>query len=180
MQTTENTTEQSTFDSNQPGDTVPRRVSRRRWWAVALGAVAAAGLTLSVARAQGFGGHGRFMKERMEHLLTAAGATDAQKAQIHAIWEGLRPQIKPLRLQAGDLRHQIGEAIAAPTIDRARVEALRKQSMETMDRISSLVTQGMLSSAQVLSPDQRRAVLKQIEEQHRRHGRPDDAGEGVE
>ena len=167
METTENTTEQSS-SGNRSNATEPRRTGRRRWWMVAVGALAVAGLSLSVARAQGFG-PGRFMKERMEHVLTAAGATDAQKSQIHVIWEGLRPQLKPLRKQAGDLRHQIGEAIASPTIDKARVETLRKQSVETMDRISALVTQGMMSSAQVLSPDQRRAVLKQIEE-HRGHG----------
>ena len=179
MQTTENSTGESLMDDGQPG-AIPaaRRTSRRRWWAVALGAVAVVGLTLSVARAQGFGGHGPFMmKGRMEHALAAAGATDAQKTQIHAIWDGLRPQLKPLRLQAADLRRQIGEAIAAPTIDKGRVEALRKQSIDTMDRISALMTQGMMSSAQVLSPEQRQAVLKQIE-QDRHHGRHADGGEG--
>jgi len=128
MQTTENTTGETSMDNGQPRG-VPaaaRRTSRRRWWTVALGAVAVAGLTFSVARAQAFGGHGPFMmKERMEHALSAAGATDAQKTQIHAIWDGLRPQLKPLRHQAVDLRRQIGEAIAAPTIDKGRVEALR-------------------------------------------------------
>ena len=180
MQTTENTTGETSMDNGQPRG-VPaaaRRTSRRRWWTVALGAVAVAGLTFSVARAQGFGGHGPFMmKERMEHALSAAGATDAQKTQIHAIWDGLRPQLKPLRHQAVDLRRQIGEAIAAPTIDKGRVEALRKQSIDTMDRISALMTQGMMSSAQILSPEQRQAVLKQIE-QDRHHRRSADAGEG--
>ena len=186
MQTTENPTGESSIDNRQPEAAFPlaRRASRRRWWAVALGAVAVAGLTLSVARAQGFGGHfggpGSFMmKERMDHALSAAGATDAQKTQIHAIWEGLRPQLKPLRHQAADLRHQMGEAIAAPTIDKGRVETLRKQSIDTMDRISALVTQGMMSSAQVLSPEQRQAVLKQIEEQ-RHHGRHADGAPGGE
>ena len=146
---------------------------------MALGAIALVGVSLSVARAQGFGGHGRFMKQRMEETLAAAGATDAQKAQIRAIWEGLRPQMMPLRKQAHDLRHQIGEAIASASIDPARVEALRKQSVETMDRISALVTQGMLSSAQVLSPEQRRAALKQVE-QRRGHGPHDAAGDGGE
>jgi protein CpxP len=168
---------------NAPADATGARrtmMGRRRWWAVVVSAVAVAGVSLSVARAQGFGGRGPFMKERMEHMLSAAGATDAQKTQIHAIWDGLRPQLKPLHKQHADLRHQLGQAIAAPTIDKARVETLRKQSVETMDRISALITQGMVASAQVLSPDQRQAVLKQMEE-HRRHGGghgdPDDAGE---
>lgn len=178
MYTTENPSGESAMDSHQAGGAAPRRVSRRRWWAVALGAVAVAGLTFSVARAQGFGGHGPFMmKERMDRALSAAGATDAQKTQIHAIWDGLRPQLKPLRLQAADLRRQLGEAIAAPTIDKGRVETLRKQSIDAMDRISALMTQGMMASAQVLSPEQRQAVLKHIEE-HRHHGRHADGDAG--
>src|SRR5881394_1824456 len=112
----------------------PRRFRRGRVWGLAVAAVAVVGLSLSVARAQGFGGPGAFMKKRMEHVLSAANATDAQKTQIHAIWDGLRPQLKPLRQQAGDLRRQIGQAIAAPTVDTAKVETLRKQSVETMDR----------------------------------------------
>lgn len=185
MSTTEKTGEKAGDDrlENATAAAAGRRnmtMARRRWWAVAFGAVAVVGVSLSVARAQGFGGHGPFMKERMEHMLAAAGATDAQKTQIHAIWEGLRPQLKPLHKQHADLRHQLGEAIAAPTIDKARVETLRKQSVDTMDRISALVTQGMVASAQVLSPDQRQAVLKQVEE-HRRHGHghgdADDAAE---
>jgi len=150
----------------------------RRWWAVAFVAVAVGGLSLSVARAQEFGGFGRggFMKARMEHLLSAAGASDAQKTQIHAIWQGLRPQLKPLHQQAATLRRQIGETIAAPTVDVARVEQLRKQSMETMDKISAVMTQGMVVSAQILTPEQRKTVLAGIQEHHR-HDAGTEAGE---
>lgn len=167
-------TNQATEVQSSGAGRAPRFAGGRRWWAVALVAVAVGGLSLSVARAQGFGGG--FMKGRMEHLLSAAGASDAQKTQIHTLWQGLRPQLKPLRLQAADLRHQLGVAIAAPTVDAARVEQLRKQSMETMDKISAVMTQGMVASAQVLTPEQRRAVLARIEEH--RHGHEEaDAGE---
>ena len=175
-------TTESNPNTNQVNDVQPVRRPRlsgaRRWWAVAFVALAVGGLSLSVARAHEFGGfgRGRFMKERMEHLLTAAGASDAQKTQIHGIWEGLRPQLKPLRLQAADLRRQLGATIAAPTVDVARVEQLRKQSMETMDKISALMTQGMVQSAQVLTPEQRKAVLSRVDE-HRRHDAGAEAGE---
>ncbi|HEX2657130.1 MAG TPA: hypothetical protein VHU40_02615, partial [Polyangia bacterium] len=62
----------------------------------------------------------------------------------------------------------MGAAIAAPTVDVARVEQLRKQSMETMDKISAVMTQGMVASAQVLTPEQRKTVLARLD-QHRRH-----------
>lgn len=174
LETDRNTEQVSQVQSARP----PRLGGVRRWWAIALMAVAAGGISLSVARAQEFAGvgRGRFMKERMEQLLSSAGASDAQKTEIHAIWQGLRPQLKPLRLQAADVRHQLGAAIAAPTVDVARVEQLRKQSMETMDKISALMTQGMVASAQVLTPEQRKAVLARIEE-HRRRGGGAEAGE---
>jgi len=163
METNETRSSEASFNGNAP------RPSRRRWWALLAIPVALGALTLGAARAQGFGGGGGFRKQRMEHLLSSAGATDAQKAQIQAIWQGLRPELQPLRKQEADIRHQLGQAIAAPTIDQAKVEQLRKQSMQTVDKISAVVTRGMLASAQVLTPAQRQTVLQQIE-QHRGHG----------
>lgn len=171
-----------TNDSHTPGFdsslSAPRQPRRRRWLALLLVPAAVGVLGASVARAHGFGGGPRgggmaFMQERMDHLLTAAGASDAQKTQIKGIWDKLRPQLQPLHKQHADSRRQMGEAMAAPTIDVARVEQLRKQSVDTMDKISALMTQGMVASAQVLTPDQRKLVLQKIEERHRHHGGPE-------
>jgi Spy/CpxP family protein refolding chaperone len=63
----------------------------------------------------------------------------------------------------------MGQVMAASTIDVARVEQLRKQTVATMDKISALTTQGMVSSAQVLTPDQRKAVLQKLEERRHHH-----------
>jgi Spy/CpxP family protein refolding chaperone len=160
----------------KPAGSPPRRA--RRWWVLLAIPLAAGALWASAARAHGFGGPGEgrmgaFMQERMDHLLTAAGASDAQKAQIKAIWEPLRPQLKGLHQQQGDLHRQLGEAVAASTIDTARVEQLRRQSVQTMDKISALMTQGMVASAQALTPDQRKLVLQKMRE-HRGHHGPDD------
>jgi|SRR5450432_252756 len=159
----------------------------RRWWVLLAIPVVAGGLMVSVAGAHGFGGAGGggpgegrmggFMHERMDKVLTAAGATDAQKTQIKAVWEPLRPQLRTLHTQEADLRHQIGEAIAAATIDPTHIELLRKQSVQTMDKISALMTQGMIGSAQVLTPEQRKAVLQKMEE-HRGHGPGHGPGSG--
>jgi len=173
----------------QPTTTRTRPSTSRRRWLALLGIPALAGaLTLSAAAyAQdamggGFGGgeHAGFMKERIQKLLATAGATDAQKAQIKTIWDNLRPQMKPLRRQHADLRRQIGDAMAASTIDTAKIEQLRQQSVQTMDKLSALVTQGMVQSAQVLTPAQRQTVLQQIRAHHGHghHGMGgDDAGE---
>ena len=162
--------------------TLPR-TSRRRWLGFLAIPVALGALAFGATRAEAFGGGEMgpaFRKQQMEKMLTAAGATDAQKAQIATIWQNLRPQIRPLRRQHADLRRQIGQAIAAPTIDQAKIETLRKQSVQTMDQLSSLITQGIVQSAQVLSPAQRQTILQQME-QHRHHmgmgGAGPDAGE---
>jgi len=159
------------------------RPSRRRWLGFLAIPLALGALAFGATRAEAFGGGTMgpgFRQEHMDKMLTAAGATDAQKAQIAAIWQNLRPQLRPLHKQHADLRRQLGQAIAAPTIDQAKVEQVRKQSVQTMDQISALFTQGIVQSAQVLTPAQRQTVLQQIE-QHRHHhpdmGMGPDAGE---
>ena len=151
---------------------------RRRWLALLLLPVAAGVLSASVASAHGFGGPrggggAAFMQGRMEHLLTAAGASEAQKAQIKAIWDKQRPQLETLHKQQHETRKQIGVLLAAATIDVARVEQLRKQTVDAMDKISASTTQAMVASAQVLTPDQRKVVLQKLEERRNHHRGPD-------
>jgi Spy/CpxP family protein refolding chaperone len=153
------------------------RARRGLWLGLAL-LVGAGGLATAMPFAQAqdiaadagggpgaFGGHMAF---RMQRLLDKVGATPSQKSQIKAIWEGLRPQLKSLRQQHGQLHQQIAQAMTAPTIDTAQVEKLRQQSVQLMDKTSSVITQGMVQSAQVLTPDQRKQVLAEIQS-HRHH-----------
>lgn len=181
-------------DNNRPLISVPQpnivnqERTRRRFWVMLAIPLAAGALSLSVARAHGFaggpeGGHGMgpgaFMQHRMDRLLGAAKATDAQKAQIKAVWEPLHTQLQALHKQERDLHRQMGEAVAAATIDTKRVEQLRQESVQTLDKISSLVTRGMVASAQVLTPDQRKLVLQQMQEhrgEHRGHGQGHEQG----
>lgn len=185
---------ETNFETNNPMNTtsrpgesgfvIPPRSQRPRgrgrWWLLLAVPIAAGFLSLGVARAQHFAGSfhggrgGAFMKERIERLLTAAGASDGQKTQIQSIWDGLRPQLKALHQQHAGIRKQMAEAMTAPSIDAGSIEQLRLQAVATMDKISALMTQGMVASAHVLTPEQRRIVLQKIEE-HRHHG--GDAGE---
>jgi Spy/CpxP family protein refolding chaperone len=146
-----------------------RRFSRRALGAVAA-LIAAGALSLSVAQAHGFGGgHEGAMAFRMHKVLDRVGATDAQKAQIKAIWEGLRPQLKTLRLQHAGLRQQITEAMTAATIDPAAIEKLRQQSVGVMDKVSSVMTQGFVETARVLTPEQRKQAAAEIEKARQNH-----------
>lgn len=152
----------------------PRRRFSRRWLG-GLAALALGGaLSLSVAQAHGMGGgsEGGFMAFRMHKILDHVGATAAQKTQIKAIWEGLRPQLKALHAQHAGLRQQITQAMTAATIDPAAIEKLRQQSMAAMDKVSSVMTQGFIETARVLTPEQRKQAAAEIEkarEQRRAH-----------
>ncbi len=162
-----------------------RSQGRRRWLALLAVPLAAGALSVSIARAYAVGGGrhggprgehmgerggehmGDRMAERIDRLLTAAGASDGQKAQVKAIWDNLRPQLKAARQQKKETRQQMEQVLTGATINPARVEQLRKKSVESMDRISVLMTQAVVASAQVLTPEQRKVVLQKMEE--RRH-----------
>jgi Spy/CpxP family protein refolding chaperone len=157
-----------------------RRFTRRVLGGVAALAVAGA-LSFSVAQARGFGGGPEgFMAFRMHKILDKVGATDAQKAQIKTIWEGLRPQLRTLREQHMGLHQQITEAMTAPTIDPAAIEKLRQQAVSVMDKVSSVMTQGFVQTAQVLTPEQRKQAAAEIEKaRQNHHGHFEDGGAGM-
>jgi protein CpxP len=171
-----------TQDTSPRPPTLRPRARKGLWLGLALllgAGVASAALPLAQAHEMadgggpgGFGGPGMFgggFAFRVQRMLDKVGASDSQKGQIKAIWEGLRPQLKSIHQQHAQLHKQIAQAMTAPTIDPAAIEKLRQQSVQLMDKASSVITQGMVSTAQVLTPDQRKQVLAEIES-HRHHG----------
>jgi Spy/CpxP family protein refolding chaperone len=159
----------------------PRRGLRRWSWLMLALPLMLGGVAYNAANAYGHDGHDgagmhEHMQARMDRILTAAGASDSQKAQVKSIWANLGPQLKTARQQHMQLRQQIGQALAAPTIDTAAIEKLRQQSLTAIDKSSQLLTQGMVQTAQVLTPDQRQKVLSEIQ-RHGHHHPMMDAGE---
>ena len=143
------------------------RGTRRKILIASLAALmlAGAGGLVSSARAAGPAGdavgEGMPMR-RMQRILDRVGATPTQRDQIRAIWSGLRPQLRAERVQHKSLRQQMVAALTAPTINAGEVERLRKQSMASADKLSALFTQGMVASAQVLTPDQRKLAGEEL------------------
>ncbi len=162
------------------------RTSRRglrRWsWLLLAAPLMLGGVAYNAANAYGHPGHGdgagthERMQARLDRILTDAGASDAQKAQVKTIWANLGPQLKASRQQHMQLRQQIGQALAATTIDTNAIEKLRQQSLQAIDASSKLLTQGMVQTAQVLTPDQRQKVLSELH-RHGHHHPMMDAGE---
>jgi Spy/CpxP family protein refolding chaperone len=160
----------------------PRRGLRRWSWLMLALPLMLGGVAYNAANAYAFPGHGdgagqhERMQARLDRILSDAGASDAQKAQVKSIWANLGPQLKAARQQHMQIRQQIGQALAAPTIDTNAIEKLRQQSLQAIDNSSKLLTQGMVQTAQVLTPDQRQKVLSELH-RHGHHHPGLDAGE---
>ena len=144
-----------------------------RRWGLLLALPLAGALTLPAVSALAGAGFHRgdrggemgegFAGRQMAKRLDAVGATDAQKAQIKSTWQNLRPQLRAVREERVKVRQDLRKALTAATIDTAQVEKLRKQSIQLADRASTLVTQGMVASAQVLTPDQRQKIAADLD-----------------
>jgi Spy/CpxP family protein refolding chaperone len=155
------------------------RLRRRSWLLLipALTVLGIAGGTYTSARAQAAemtdaGPAGGFGARRLERLLDKVGATASQRGQIEAIWNGLRPQLRSFHQQERSLHQQMGAALSASTINPATVEQLRQQAMSVANQMSSTFTQGLLQTAQVLTPDQRTqaaAFIAQARAHFRQH-----------
>jgi len=136
--------------------------------------LAGAGGWMSTARAAGPAGDDEAAGEggpmrRMHWILDRVGATAAQRDQIRAIWAGLRPQLRAERMEHKNVRAQMVAALTASTINAGEVERLRKLSIASADKISAIVTQGMVASAQVLTPEQRKRAQEEISKGGGRH-----------
>ena len=180
-----------TSPSSSVTPTLPPRPPRRRGlWILGpvLAALALGGASISAAHAQAQeqaqeqaidptdagAMAGGFLARRMERLLDKVGATASQRSQIEGIWNGLRPQLKALHQQHEAVRRQIVGALTAATISPPVVEQLRQQSMGLAEKTSSLLTQGFVQTAQVLTPDQRKQVQSILSQErgrfHHGHG----------
>jgi protein CpxP len=151
---------------------VRRRFSRRIVGGLAAVLVGGA-LSLSVAQAHGpggpggmgFFGGGGFMAFRMHKVLDRVGATEGQRAQIKSIWQGLRPQLKATQEEHAQLRQQLTQVMTATTIDPAAVEKLRQRSVQLMDKASAIISRGMVETARVLTPEQRKQIAAELQKE---------------
>jgi periplasmic protein CpxP/Spy len=118
----------------------------------------------------GFGG-GFLMPSRLEwaidRALWSVDATTEQRKKITAIAERAADDLFALRDEHIAGRKQIGDALAAPTIDPAKVEALRLSQMKLADTASQRVTAALVEAAEVLTPTQRADLARRMEARRR-------------
>ncbi len=131
----------------------------------------------------GPGGHdcgpGKMMHGR-EMMFKQLGLTEQQRAQMReqrkASWE----KMAPLRQQMRELMQQRMKLLAAPTIDRDALEALRGKQMALADQMSRLRTEAQVDMAQILTPEQRAKAYAMMERRMQRwqHHGPGHGGPG--
>ncbi|MDE0044355.1 MAG: periplasmic heavy metal sensor [bacterium] len=141
---------------------------RRRWWiagAIALVVVVAAG-----AVAFSFHGHGieRFAEKRIDRMLDKVDASDGQRAEVTGIVREAVADMKELRGLFQESRQTLLDTLGAETVDRQALEELRLANLQTVDQASRRLVTALADVADVLTPEQRRELVRHMQ----RHERP--------
>jgi protein CpxP len=149
------------------------RLSRRAW----LGASALAALGLGAAGVaaspgwlghvrHGFGHfrgrHGPWSEEdvrfAVEFWLRDANASEEQEARIVAIASAAHAELRALHDAHHARRDALTEALVAA--DRGALEQLRQQELATAESASQRLVAALADAAEVLTPEQRRALAE--------------------
>jgi periplasmic protein CpxP/Spy len=161
-----------------PGTPGRRRFWRRAGIAAAIGATLAgvgAGVFAHGGPGGGWGGpggwHARHLSPelRAKHLdlmvedaLDGIDVTAEQKSRIKAIIAEMVKELQPLREQRLESRREAMEILTRPTVDRAAIEAFRVEKLKVAEAASKQFTQGIADIAEVLTPEQRKALAQKF------------------
>jgi len=105
-------------------------------------------------------------------MLADVNATDAQREKIAAIVEATRKEMAPLRAKHREARRAVMELLAKPNVDRAAIEAIRAQEIQSADAMSRRFVQSLADVAEVLTPEQRAQLAEKMKSRrgHRQRG----------
>ena len=111
------------------------------------------------------------IEKRVDRALDGTDATADQKKQIADIMSSAFTDMKPLRDQRLANRKAMQEALQAPTIDAARIEAIRAEQMKIADESSRRFTKALTDAGNVLTAQQRQAFFKNWNHHERHRGK---------
>jgi Spy/CpxP family protein refolding chaperone len=100
------------------------------------------------------------LEKRIDRALKGTDATTDQKKQIADLMATSFKDMRPLRDQSVADRKAMQDALQAPTIDSAKVEAIRSDEMKIADQRSKLFTKSLTDAGNVLNAEQRQAFFK--------------------
>ena len=114
---------------------------------------------------RGFGGmmFPGAIERRVNRVLGLVDASTEQRQKVRSILENAGNDLYPIRQQRMENRKQIGQALAAATIDRPKIEALRQEQLKLNDTASKRMTDAITDAAEVLTPAQRAELAKRME-----------------
>ncbi len=114
------------------------------------------------------GGSPERMGRMLDHMLDRLNATDAQRVQIKQIMAQASADLKGQAQAARELRQRGMQVFTAPAVDANAAEQVRLQTLQLHDQMSQRMTQAMVAAANVLTPEQRAAIGKHLQERQAR------------
>lgn len=160
----------------------PRASAPRRRLGRVLGLTAAAGLLIAGLAGCAQPGHGpggwhrhghrtmdpAVMAQRIdrgvERMLSAVDATPEQKQKASAIAKQAAADLAPMRERMRNARQRGLEILSAANVDRAALEKLRADELQSAELASRRVTQALADVAEVLNPEQRAKLRERIQQ----------------
>ena len=109
------------------------------------------------------------LEKRVDRALSGTDATAEQKKKIADILGTTFKDMKPLHDQRIENRKAMADALQAPTIDPAKIEALRAERMKIADESSKRFTKALTDAGNVLTAQQRQAFFKNWSDRHEHH-----------
>jgi Spy/CpxP family protein refolding chaperone len=106
------------------------------------------------------------MEHRLRHVLEDVGATSAQRDQVAGIFKAAAQDLRSMKDQHRSAHSEIHEILAAPSIDRNRLETLRAEHIQLADEASKRITLALADAAELLTPEQRAAMADKMAKRH--------------
>jgi len=110
--------------------------------------------------------------KRVDKALNGTDATAEQKKQVADILGQTFKDMRAMHDQRVQNRKAMQEALQAPTIDAAKIEAIRTEQMKLADTGSRRFTKALTDAGNVLTVQQRQAFFKNwTDREHGPHGK---------
>ena len=100
------------------------------------------------------------IEKRVDRALSRVDATADQKKKITEILQTTFKDMKPLHDKRVENRKAMTAAMEEPTIDPAKIEAIRADQMKVADDASKRFTKALMDAGNVLNAQQRQAFFK--------------------
>lgn len=158
--------------SSEPQTPRCKRSNRRRWigFGLIIGLISLIAVPIAMARRGPLNDEEAVERaeKMLERVLDKIDASEAQEAEVQAIFDKTLPQALELRKAARQLRGEAREAMMADEPDVEQLEALRQRGLKLADEGSKLALDAVLEVHKILTPEQR-AEIKGFMSKFARH-----------